>query len=72
MTVAFDYTPDQAKAWLQDHAIAILGRLLAQDPVPISPTHPTPTGEIDIWYAYYLVRGEQQTVINFYTSKPVA
>jgi hypothetical protein len=63
MTVMFDYSPDQAKAWLQDHAVSIWGRLLAQDPTGSG------NGEIDTWYAYYLYRGMQQTVINFVTNK---
>lgn len=48
---------DDIQAWLEDHAIAILGRVL------------TPGTELDTWTAYYQTRGATQTVLNMWSNK---
>ena len=50
-------TEDELNAWLQDHSIAIFGRVL------------NPISEIPTWGAYAVLRGYQQTILNFWDQK---
>ena len=60
MALSPPMTDDQAKAWLQDHAIAMWGRLLDVGT------------ENTTWLSYLNNRGYEQTVISLFNGAATA